>query len=85
MTSLFLSAKKTMSNKMTKRIILDFSPEVMEEIDILKDSMGVKSRAELIRFALGLLNLTTEKKKNGYVMQFKKDDKIVDVAMPFLG
>lgn len=85
MTFLFLSAKKTMSNKMTKRIILDFSPEVMEEIDILKDSMGVKSRAELIRFALGLLNLTTEKKKEGYVMQFKKDDKIVDVAMPFLG
>ena len=74
-----------MSNKTTKRIILDFSPDVMHEIDTLKDTMGVKSRSELIRYALGLLDLTAEKRRDGFTLQFKKDDQIIDVAMPLLG
>ena len=68
-----------------KRIILDFTPEIMDEIDSLKDSVGVKSRTELIRYALGLLALTTEQKKEGFKMQFKKGNEIVNVAMPMLG
>jgi len=74
-----------MIKKTKKRIILDFSPEIMKEIDDLQESLGVKSRGELIRFALGLLDLTTEKKKDGYKMQFRKEDKIIDVAMPLFG
>ena len=68
-----------------KRIILDFTPEIMDEIDSLKDSVGVKSRTELIRYALGLLSLTAEQKKEGFKMQFKKGNEIVSVAMPMLG
>jgi metal-responsive CopG/Arc/MetJ family transcriptional regulator len=74
-----------MREKVTKRIILDFSPEVMDEIDILKDTLGVKSRAELIRYALGLLDLTMEKRQDGFAMQFRKGEQVVDVAMPILG
>lgn len=74
-----------MIKKAKKRIILDFSPEVMNEIDILQENLGVKSRGELIRYALGLLDLTTEKKKDGYTMQFRKEDQVIDVAMPLFG
>lgn len=69
----------------TKRIILDFSSSTVDDIDTLKDKIGMKSRTELIRYALGLLALTTEQKEAGFKMQFRKDDEIVTVAMPIFG
>lgn len=74
-----------MIKKAKKRIILDYSDDVMADIDALKDNLGVSSRADLVRFALGLLDLATEKTKDGYKMQFRKGDSVVDVALPLLG
>ena len=74
-----------MIKKTKKRIILDYSEDVMAEIDTLKEKLGVSSRADLVRFALGLLDLTTEKTKDGYTMQFKKGDSVIDVALPLRG
>jgi len=61
---------------------MDFTPEVMKEIDELKDDLGLKSRTEMIRYAVGLLKTVSEMKRDGYSMQFKKGDEIVAIVLP---
>lgn len=67
-----------------KRLVFDLSPEVMEEVDKLKDSLKIKNRTELVRHALGLLSCVVKHKQEGYVLQFRKGKKIIKVALPIL-
>lgn len=66
-----------------KRVILDFNEEAAENLDKLKDRLGVKTRTELIRHALALLDIADEKKREGYKLQFRKGDSVTEVAYLF--
>ncbi len=73
-----------MSKAKKKRVILDLTPELMENVDALKKRMGAGSRKELILLALGLLNLATEEKNPGEkpLLQIKRGDEVESVVMP---
>ncbi len=64
------------------RIVLDFNDQGIENLDLLKEKMGIKTRTELVRHALALLDVTQENQKEGYKLTFKKGDKIKEI-IPF--
>ena len=66
-----------------KRIVLDFNEEAADNIDKLKDRLGFKTRTDLIRHALALLDMADEKKREGYKLQFKKGHSILELATLF--
>lgn len=69
-----------MSNK--KRLQLDFSKEAVERLDLLKESTGVSSRADVFRNALKLYDTYVEKKKEGYSCRMvKDDDNIIEIII----
>ena len=73
-----------METKSTKKkIILDFTEEAANNIDNLKDRLGFKTRTELIRHALALLDFTDEKRREGYKLQFRKGNNVTEVATLF--
>ena len=65
------------------RVILDFNEEAAENMDLLKDRLGAKTRTDLVRRALALLDFSEEKKRDGYKMLFKKGDTLTEVS--FIG
>lgn len=67
----------------TKKIILDFNEDAANNIDNLKERLGLKSRTELFRYALALLDLTEEKRREGYKLQFRKGNSVTEVATLF--
>ena len=66
------------SNK--TRVILDFNEEAARNLDRLKDLLGARTRTDLVRRALALLEFSEEKKRDGYKLQFKKGDTITEVS-----
>ena len=66
-------------------ITVKFSSETMKEFDALHKDMGVKSKADLINYALSLLSLYNDQRKEGFKIQFKKGNEVVEVAMPPVG
>jgi len=65
------------------RVVLELNNNGIENLDKLKERMGIKTRTELIRHALALLDIAQEKQKDGYRLQFKKGDSITEVAHLF--
>ena len=67
------------------RMVLDLTPEVTREIEKLKDSLKVKSRTELIRYALGLLVCVVQHKREGYQIHLVKGNEVSKVIIPVIG
>jgi len=67
------------------RLQFDFSEEGLQQLDKLKDSAGLTTRAELIRQALRLLQWTlTETQDNNASILLEKDGKLREVVFPFM-
>lgn len=79
--------KEQSTNKTSKinrtRVILDFNEEAAKNMDQLKDLLGAKTRTDLVRRALALLEYSEEKKRDGYTMLFKKGNSVTEVS--FIG
>jgi len=73
---------KTKTSSKT-RVILDFNEDAAQNLDKLKDLLGARTRTDLVRRSLALLEFSEEKKREGYKMQFKKGDTITEVS--FIG
>jgi metal-responsive CopG/Arc/MetJ family transcriptional regulator len=71
---------------MTKhRLQFDFSEEALRQLDELKDTAGVATRADLIRHALRWLQWTlTETQKNKATLLVEKNGQVREVVLPFL-
>lgn len=79
-----MKEKTENKSKVSKtRVILDFNDEAAKNMDLLKDRLGVKTRTDLVRRALALLDFSEEKKRDGYQLLFKKGDTLTEVS--FIG
>lgn len=70
-----------MSDKPKVRMILDVPEEIANNIDARKDKLGFKTRTALVRHALSVLFMMDDKLSDGYTMQFKRGDEIVEVVL----
>ena len=60
-------------------VTLDFNEEAAENMDLLKERLGVETRTELVRRALVLLDYTEEKKQEGYRLFLKRGDSVIGI------
>jgi hypothetical protein len=70
----------TTLEKVKTRVVLDFDEDAAKNLDLLKDRLGSKTRTDLIRRALALLEFSEERKKDGYTMQFRKGKTITEIS-----
>lgn len=69
-----------MSDKV--RVQLDFGPEETRKLDAVKEEMGLTSRVEVVKHALGLLEWVVERRKNGWELIFEKGEEQRVVVLP---
>ena len=63
------------------RVILDFNEEAAKNLDKLREQLGARTRTDLVRRALALLEFYEERKRDGYTMQFKKGDTVTAISI----
>lgn len=68
-----------------KRIILDIPEEARKDLDDMVRILPVRSKTELVRYALGLMVFLVKRKKEGYEILVRKGDETSRLVMPFLG
>ncbi len=71
-----------MSDKL--RLQFDFSPEAAKDLEKLKNDMGLTSRVNVVKQALGLLQWIVEKRKGGAVLLIEEKGKQLEVVFPTL-
>jgi len=64
-----------------KRIILDLSEDGMKKVDDLKQKLGLKTRPEVARYALGLTGTVQGYIDDGYTLQFSKGGEAIKVIL----
>jgi hypothetical protein len=70
---------------MKHRLQFDFSDEALDQLDQLKDAVGVATRADLIRHALRILQWTVlETRDNDATILLEKNGKLREVVFPFM-
>lgn len=67
------------------RVQFDFTPVALEQLDTLQQRLHAKSRAEVIRYALRVLQwLLDQLKDSAKIMVESKDGKVQTVVFTFL-
>ena len=67
------------------RVQFDFTPTALEQLDSLQRRLNAKSRAEVIRYALRVLQwLLDQLKDSAKIMVESKDGKVQTVVFTFL-
>jgi metal-responsive CopG/Arc/MetJ family transcriptional regulator len=66
-----------------KRLQFDFTQEALEEMDLLQESTGLQSRAEVIRHALRLFQWVHEEVTHGTVLITERNGEQREVVFPF--
>ncbi len=66
------------------RLQFDFTPEALEEVDRLKVVLRASSRAEVVRFALRVLQWVTGQLSDDGVILVRRAGKTQEVVFPFL-
>jgi hypothetical protein len=67
------------------RVQFDFTPAALEQLDTLQQRLHAKSRAEIIRYALRVLQWLLDQLKDGAkIMVESKDGKVQSVLFTFL-
>ncbi len=67
------------------RVQFDFTPAALQELDKLQGTMGARSRAEVIRYALRVLQWLLEQMRNGNkILVETKDGKVQTIVFTFL-
>jgi len=68
------------------RVQFDFTDEALLELDSLKQALGVKTRAEVIRYSLRLMQWLIQQLQQGSrILVEKRDGQVEGVVFPFLG
>lgn len=66
------------------RVQFDFTPAAFEELERLKVSVGATSRAEVVRYALRILQWTIEQIHSGGEILVRQGSETEKVVFPFL-
>jgi len=68
------------------RLQLDFTDEAIKELEELKKASRASNRAEVIRYALRVLDWVLEQRKEGnkILVERKESEEIREMAFPFL-
>lgn len=61
------------------RITADFSEDAYGVLTLLKTTLGVSSKADVLRKALGLLNYMVQQQHEGWKLQLVKDDGVKEI------
>ena len=64
------------------RLQFDFGHEGVQELDRLKDELGLTSRVDVVKQALGLLQWAVEAKRDGWELLIEKRDEQRVVVLP---
>jgi len=68
------------------RVQFDFTEAALNELDALKEELGVKTRAEVVRYALRLMQWLIQQITNGgRILVERKNGEVQSVVFPFLG
>ncbi len=67
------------------RVQFDFTDAALQELDSLKASVGVKTRAEVIRYALRLMQWLIQQMAQGGRILVERNGQVEGVVFPFLG
>jgi len=68
------------------RVQFDFTDEALLELDSLKQAVGVKTRAEVVRYSLRLMQwLIQQIQQGGRILVQRRDGQVEGVVFPFLG
>ena len=66
------------------RVQFDFTPDAFEELERLKTSVGASSRAEVVRYALRILQWSIDEVQAGAEILVRKHGQTERVVFPFL-
>lgn len=66
------------------RVQFDFTPEAFEELERLKVAVGASSRAEVVRYALRVLQWSIDETRAGGEILVRKGGETEKVVFPFL-
>ena len=81
--SLYRKRGTEMADKI--RVQFDFTPAALEQLDTMQQRLHAKSRAEVIRYALRVLQwLLDQLKDSAKIMVESKDGKVQTVVFTFL-
>lgn len=63
------------------RIVLDFDEKSTKRLDDLKGKLDYKSRTDVVRHALVLLDLVKDKEADDQILQFRKGNTVTEIAI----
>lgn len=66
------------------RVQFDFSAEALQQLDGLRDQLGVKSRAEVIRYSMRVMQWVIEQINNDGRLLVEHKGEVQGVVFPFL-
>ncbi len=66
------------------RVQFDFAPESLEELVDLKLALRLKTKADVIRYAMQVLQWMVEQAKSGNRLLVEKNGRLQEVLFPFL-
>jgi len=67
------------------RVQFDFTDAALQELDGLKETVGVRTRAEVIRYSLRLMQWLIQQMSQGGRILVERNGKVESVVYPFLG
>jgi hypothetical protein len=69
-----------------KRIVLEFSPGRVQELESMRQKLGMENRKDLFNYALGLLEWAIAKREEGFVIMVgnHEENRFIEISMPAL-
>ena len=66
------------------RVQFDFTPDALQTLDVLKEKLSLSSRAEVIRYALKVLQWILDQIEADAKILVEKNGRAQEVVFPFL-
>jgi metal-responsive CopG/Arc/MetJ family transcriptional regulator len=66
------------------RVQFDFNKKALQELDQLKNQLGVTSRADVVRFSLRIMQWMVQEYGRGSRVMVERDGTLHEVVFPFL-
>jgi hypothetical protein len=66
------------------RVQFDFTPEALQTLDKLKDRLNVKTRADVVRYSLRILDWVLSTLESDAKILVEKDGRQQEIVFPFL-
>lgn len=79
-------AEKEVASVENRRVVLEFSPERVGQIDSMKTKLQLTTRKEMFNYAIGLLDWAIRQREKGYVIMVgdHEKEKYIEFSMPAL-